>query len=327
MKKRTIFTFFCILLVLSGCRKGLEQAEHCLPKPEPPAAEETTAESEEEPEEVLPEESSAKPKQESVAPDLGTYKELLEVLQTLQTLEDWKSSPEYEMITAQKEKVVSQLIGSFYHGLDSLSLQNTAWGDHDLSCMAFEVFRSLLGPEDLELEAETPLEWFRTWFIWAFGHIHEADAAGLQAQYPASFAAIDTVMDHHGTWEDAVDNGLCSLDKGSHYDFDLIAARDQIVSYIRENEEIWPFSYTLILRLNNAPYGTEEPTPGDPNVYVDFIWWAAYTASGERTEVLVQELTLNPETGESSVWSITREDLGEDLSFLPDWVVDTLFED
>lgn len=231
------------------------------------------------------------------------------------------------MITAQKEKVLSQLIGSFYHGLDSLSLQNTAWGDHDLSCMAFEVFRSLLGPEDLELEAETPLEWFRTWFIWAFGHIHEADAAGLQAQYPASFAAIDTVMDHHGTWEDAVDNGLCSLDKGSHYDFDLIAARDQIVSYIRENEEIWPFSYTLILRLNNAPYGTEEPTPGDPNVYVDFIWWAAYTASGERTEVLVQELTLNPETGESSVWSITREDLGEDLSFLPDWVVDTLFED
>ena len=133
-------------------------------------------------------------------------------------------------------------------------------------------------------------------------------------------------MDHHGTWEDAVDNGLCSLDKGSHYDFDLIAARDQIVSYIRENEEIWPFSYTLILRLNNAPYGTEEPTPGDPNVYVDFIWWAAYTASGERTEVLVQELTLNPETGESSVWTITREDLGEDLSFLPDWVVDTLFD-
>lgn len=327
MKKRTIFTFFCILLVLSGCRKGLEQAEHCLPKPEPPAAEETTAESEEEPEEVLPEESSAKPKQESVAPDLGTYKELLEVLQTLQTLEDWKSSPEYEMITAQKEKVLSQLIRSFYHGQDSLSLRDTAWGDHDLSCMAFEVFRSLLGPEDLELEAETPLEWFRTWFIWAFGHIHEADAAGLQAQYPASFAAIDTVMDHHGTWEDAVDNGLCSLDKGSHYDFDLIAARDQIVSYIRENEEIWPFSYTLILRLNNAPYGTEEPTPGDPNVYVDFIWWAAYTASGERTEVLVQELTLNPETGESSVWSITREDLGEDLSFLPDWVVDTLFED
>lgn len=327
MKKRTIFTFFCILLVLSGCRKGLEQAEHCLPKPEPPAAEETTAESEEEPEEVLPEESSAKPKQESVAPDLGTYKELLEVLQTLQTLEDWKSSPEYEMITAQKEKVLSQLIRSFYHGLDSLSLQNTAWGDHDLSCMAFEVFRSLLGPEDLELEAETPLEWFRTWFIWAFGHIHEADAAGLQAQYPASFAAIDTVMDHHGTWEDAVDNYLCSLDKGSHYDFDLIAARDQIVSYIRENEEIWPFSYTLILRLNNAPYGTEEPTPGDPNVYVDFIWWAAYTASDERTEVLVQELTLNPETGESSVWTITREDLGEDLSFLPVWVVDTLFED
>ena len=315
------------LLLLTGCQKMMTQAEFTLPEPDPPAAEETTAEPAEEPEETMPEDSGAEPEEENAAPDLGNFKELLEVLQTLQTRKDWKNSLEYEIITAQKEKVRSQLIGSFYSGLDSLSLQNTAWGDHDLSCMAFEVFRSLLGPEDLELEAETPLEWFRTWFIWAFGHIHEADAAGLQAQYPASFAAIDTVMDNHGTWEDAVDNGLCSLDKGSHYDFDLIAARDQIVSYIRENEEIWPFSYTLILRLNNAPYGTEEPTPGDPNVYVDFIWWAAYTASGERTEVLVQELTLNPETGESSVWTITREDLGEDLSFLPDWVVDTLFED
>ena len=290
--KKLFAALLALLLILTGCQKQQRQADIRLPEPETPAAEETIAEPAEEPE------------QESVAPDLGNFKELLEVLQTLQTRKDWKSSPEYEMITAQKEKVLSQLIGSFYHGLDSLSLQNTAWGDHDLSYMAFEVFWSL-----------------------AFGHIHEADAAGLQAQYPASFAAIDTVMDHHGTWEDAVDNGLCSLDKGSHYDFDLIAARDQIVSYIRENEEIWPFSYTLILRLNNAPYGTEEPTPGDPNVYVDFIWWAAYTASGERTEVLVQELTLNPETGESSVWTITREDLGEDLSFLPDWVVDTLFED
>ena len=326
MRKQVLWiSIFLLLLALTGCQKQQLQTDIRLPESESAVTEETITVPSEKPEEALPEESSAEPEQESVAPDLGTYKELLEVLQTLQTREDWKSSPEYEMITAQKEKVLSQLIGSFYHGLDSLSLQNTAWGDHDLSCMAFEVFRSLLGPEDLELESETPLEWFRTWFIWAFGHIHEADAAGLQAQYPASFAAIDTVMDHHGTWEDAVDNDLCSLDKGSHYDFDLIAARDQIVSYIRENEEIWPFSYTLILRLNNAPYGTEEPTPGDPNVYVDFIWWAAYTASGERTEVLVQELTLNPETGDSSVWTITREDLGEDLSFLPDWVVDTLF--
>ena len=326
MRKQVLWiSIFLLLLALTGCQKQQLQTDIRLPESESAVTEETITVPSEKPEEALPEESSAEPEQESVAPDLGTYTELLEVLQTLQTREDWKSSPEYEMITAQKEKVLSQLIGSFYHGLDSLSLQNTAWGDHDLSCMAFEVFRSLLGPEDLELEAETPLEWFRTWFIWAFGHIHEADAAGLQAQYPASFAAIDTVMDHHGTWEDAVDNDLCSLDKGSHYDFDLIAARDQIVSYIRENEEIWPFSYTLILRLNNAPYGTEEPTPGDPNVYVDFIWWAAYTASGERTEVLVQELTLNPETGDSSVWTITREDLGEDLSFLPDWVVDTLF--
>lgn len=302
-----------VLLLAVGCRKQPKISSQ--PEPETPAAEETIAEPVEEPE------------QESVAPDLGSFEELLEVLQTLQTQKDWKNSPEYEIITAQKEKVLSQLIGSFYCGLDSLSLQNTAWGDRDLPGMAFEVFRSLLGPEDLELEAETPLEWFRAWFIWAFGHIHEADAAGLQAQYPASFAAIDMIMDHHGTWEDAVGNDLCSLDKSSHYDFDLIAARDQIVSYIRENEEIWPFSYTLILRVNNAPYGTEEPTPGDPNVYVDFIWWAAYTASGERTEFLVQELTLNPETGDSSVWTITREDLGEDLWFqhFPDWVVDTLF--
>lgn len=314
MKRICVIAFLILLLLLAaGCRKQPKISSQ--PEPETPAAEETIAEPVEEPE------------QESAAPVLGNFKELLEVLQTLQTREDWKSSPEYEIITAQKEKVLSQLISSFYSGLDSLSLQNTAWGDHDLPGMAFEVFRSLLGPEDLELEAETPLEWFRTWFIWAFGHIHEADAAGLQAQYPASFAAIDMIMDHHGTWEDAVDNDLCSLDKGSHYDFDLIAARDQIVSYIRKNEEIWPFSYTLILRVNNAPYGTEEPTPGDPNVYVDFIWRAAYTASGERTEFLVQELTLNPETGDSSVWTITREDLGEDLWFqhFPDWVVDTLF--
>ena len=247
--KKLSAALLALLLILTGCQKQQRQADIRLPEPETPAAEETIAEPAEEPE------------QESVAPDLGNFEELLEVLQTLQTRKDWKNSLEYEIITAQKEKVLSQLIGSFYCGLDSLSLQNTAWGDHNLSCMAFEVFRSLLGPEDLELEAETPLEWFRTWFIWAFGHMHEADAAGLQAQYPASFAAIDTVMDHHGTWEDAVDNYLCSLDKGSHYDFDLIAARDQIVSYIRENEEIWPFSYTLILRVNNAPYGVEEPTP------------------------------------------------------------------
>lgn len=314
MKRICVIAFLILLLLLAaGCRKQPKISSQ--PEPETPAAEETIAEPVEEPE------------QESATPDLGNFEELLEVLQTLQTRKDWKNSPEYEIITAQKEKVLSQLISSFYSGLDSLSLQNTAWGDRDLPGMAFEVFRSLLGPEDLEREAETPLEWFRAWFIWAFGHIHEADAAGLQAQYPASFTAIDMIMNHHGTWEDAVDNDLCSLDKGSHYDFDLIAARDQIVSYIRENEEIWPFSYTLILRVNNAPYGTEEPTPGDPNVYVDFIWWAAYTASGERTEFLVQELTLNPETGESSVWTITREDLGEYLWFqhFPDWVVDTLF--
>ena len=309
--KKLFAALLALLLILMGCQNRQRQADIRLPEPETPAAEETMIEPAEEPE------------QQSAAPDLGNFEELLAVLQALQTREDWKSSPEYEMITAQKEKVLSQLISSFYSGLDSLSLQNTAWGDHDLPCMAFEVFRSLLGPEDLELDAETPLEWFRTWFIWAFGHIHEADAEGLHAQYPASYAAIYSLMDHHDTWENSVTG---NLDKIGQYDFDLYAARDQIVSYVRENEEIWPFSYTLILRASSAPYGAERQTPGDPNVYIDFIWWAAYTAFGERTEFLIQELTLNPETGESSVWTITREDLGEDLSFLPDWVVDTLFD-
>ena len=111
------------LLLLTGCQKKKTQAEITLPEPEPPAAEETTAEPAEEPE------------QESVAPDLGNFKELLEVLQTLQTRKDWKNSPEYEMITAQKAKVLSQLISSFYHGQDSLDLRDTAWGDCDLPGM------------------------------------------------------------------------------------------------------------------------------------------------------------------------------------------------
>ena len=319
--KKLSAALLALLLILTGCQKRQEQTDIRLPESESAVTEETITVPSEKPEEALPEESSAEPEQESVAPDLGTYKELLEVLQTLQTREDWKSSPEYEMITAQKEKVLSQLIRSFYHGQDSLSLRDTAWGDRDLPGMAFEVFRSLLGSEDLEREAETPLEWFRTWFIWAFGHIHEADAEGLQAQYPASYAAIYSLMDHHDTWENSV---TANLDRVGQYDFDLYAARDQIVSYIRKNEEIWPFSYTLILRASSAPYGAERQTPGDPNLYVDFIWWRVCDG-GLREYFVVQELTLNPETGESSVWTITREDLGEDLSFLPDWVVDTLF--
>ena len=111
------------LLLLTGCQKKKTQAEITLPEPEPPAAEETTAEPAEEPEE------------ETAAPDLGNFKELLEVLQTLQTRKDWKNSPEYEMITAQKAKVLSQLISSFYHGQDSLDLRDTAWGDCDLPGM------------------------------------------------------------------------------------------------------------------------------------------------------------------------------------------------
>lgn len=323
MKKHTFFTMLCVLLVLTGCQKRQEQTDIRLPESDSAVTEETITEPTEKAEEALSEESHAEQEPQSTVPDLGDYENLCAVLQTLQTLDDWKSSPEYEIITAQKEKVLSQLIGSFYCGLDSLSLQNTAWGDHDLSCMAFEVFRSLLGPEDLELEAETPLEWFRTWFIWAFGHIHEADAEGLQAQYPASYAAIYSLMDHHDTWENSV---TANLDRVGQYDFDLYAARDQIVSYIRKNEEIWPFSYTLILRASSAPYGAERQTPGDPNLYVDFIWWRVCDG-GLREYFVVQELTLNPETGESSVWTVPRKDGEMELHNIPDWVVDTLFDD
>ncbi len=166
MKKHTFFTMLCVLLVLTGCQKRQEQTDIRLPESDSAVTEETITEPTEKAEEALSEESHAEQEPQSTVPDLGDYENLCAVLQTLQTLEDWKSSPEYEMITAQKEKVLSQLIRSFYHGQDSLSLRDTAWGDRDLPGMAFEVFRSLLGSEDLEREAETPLEWFRTWFIW-----------------------------------------------------------------------------------------------------------------------------------------------------------------
>ena len=159
--KKLFAALLALLLILTGCQKRQEQTDIRLPESDSAVTEETITEPTEKAEEALSEESHAEQEPQSTVPDLGDYENLCAVLQTLQTLDDWKSNPEYEMITAQKEKVLSQLIGSFYCGLDSLSLQNTAWGDHDLSCMAFEVFRSLLGPEDLELEAETPLEWFR----------------------------------------------------------------------------------------------------------------------------------------------------------------------
>lgn len=108
--KKLFAALLALLLILTGCQEKKSQLEITLPEPETPAAEETIAEPVEEPE------------QESVAPDLGNFEELLEVLQTLQTRKDWKNSLEHEIITAQKEKVLSQLIGSFYCGLDSLSL-------------------------------------------------------------------------------------------------------------------------------------------------------------------------------------------------------------
>ena len=164
MRKQVLWiSIFLLLLALTGCQK--QQGQTDIHLPEPAITEETIAEPSEKPEDVLPTESGVEQEPQRTVPDLGDREQLLTVLQTLQTLDDWKSSPVYEMITAQKEKVLSQLIGSFYRGLDSLSLQNTAWGNHDLPGMAFEVFRSLLGPEDLNLEAETPLECFRSWFI------------------------------------------------------------------------------------------------------------------------------------------------------------------
>ena len=63
------------------------------PSPNRPAAEETTAEPAEEPEETMPEDSGAEPEEENAAPDLGNFKELLEVLQTLQTREGLEKQP------------------------------------------------------------------------------------------------------------------------------------------------------------------------------------------------------------------------------------------
>ena len=79
--KKLSAALLALLLILTGCHKQQRQADIRLPEPETPAAEETIAEPAEEPE------------QESVAPDLGNFEELLEVLQTLQTRKDWKKQP------------------------------------------------------------------------------------------------------------------------------------------------------------------------------------------------------------------------------------------
>ena len=77
--KKLFAALLALLLILTGCQEKKSQLEITLPEPETPAAEETIAEPVEEPE------------QESVAPDLGNFEELLEVLQTLQTRKDWKN--------------------------------------------------------------------------------------------------------------------------------------------------------------------------------------------------------------------------------------------
>ena len=106
MKKHTFFTMLCVLLVLTGCQKRQEQTDIRLPESDSAVTEETITEPTEKAEEALSEESHAEQEPQSTVPDLGDYENLCAVLQTLQTLDDWKSSPEYEMITAQKEKVL-----------------------------------------------------------------------------------------------------------------------------------------------------------------------------------------------------------------------------
>lgn len=94
----------CVLLVLTGCQKRQEQTDIRLPESDSAVTEETITEPTEKAEEALSEESHAEQEPQSTVPDLGDYENLCAVLQTLQTLDDWKSSPEYEMITAQKGK-------------------------------------------------------------------------------------------------------------------------------------------------------------------------------------------------------------------------------
>ena len=173
--KKLSAALLALLLILTGCQKQQRQADIRLPEPETPAAEETIAEPAEEPE------------QESVAPDLGTYKELLEVLQTLQTLEGLEKQPGIrDDHGAKRKSSQSADSAAFTTGLTASVFRIPRGAIMICPVWRLRCSGVCLGSEDLELEAETPLEWFRTWFIWAFGHIHEADAAGLQAQYPAS---------------------------------------------------------------------------------------------------------------------------------------------
>ena len=141
----------CVLPALTGCQKRQEQTDIRLPESDSAVTEENNNRAfGKKAEEALSEESHAqKEPQSTVARIPATMKNLLRSLQTLQTLDDWKSNPEYEMITAQKEKVLSQLIRSFTTGRTA-SVFGIPQGDRDLPGMAFEVFRSLLGSEDLE---------------------------------------------------------------------------------------------------------------------------------------------------------------------------------
>lgn len=123
------------LLLLTGCQKKKTQAEITLPEPEPPAAEETTAEPAEEPEETMPEDSGAEPEEENAAPDLGNFKELLEVLPDAANTRGLEKQPGIRDDYGTKGEGTQLADQQFYHGQDSLDLRDTAWGDRDLPGM------------------------------------------------------------------------------------------------------------------------------------------------------------------------------------------------
>lgn len=92
MKKHTFFTMLCVLLVLTGCQKRQEQTDIRLPESDSCSYGRNNNRADGKAEEALSEESHAEQEPQSTVPDLGDYENLCAVLQTLQTLDDWKSS-------------------------------------------------------------------------------------------------------------------------------------------------------------------------------------------------------------------------------------------
>ena len=173
--KKLSAALLALLLILTGCQKQQRQADIRLPEPETPAAEETIAEPAEEPE------------QESVAPDLGHLQRASGSSSNAANTGGLEKQPGIRDDHGAKGKSSQSTDSAAFTTGRTASVFGIPHGA-TVICPVWRLKYSgvFLGSEDLEREAETPLEWFRTWFIWAFGHIHEADAEGLQAQYPAS---------------------------------------------------------------------------------------------------------------------------------------------